>query len=101
MKCAYIAVVEPLYSSVLVGTLLTFPGAALPFVCAWKLAAALVLLPVSAAKVVVGVMLVAENACTADRKRLMSPMRKRTTASEISPGPSGRVSASRLLSGCE
>src|SRR6185437_7571800 len=53
--CAKIFVVDPGYSKDLREALLTLPAFVLPFVCATKESAALVLLPVSAMKVVVGV----------------------------------------------
>src|SRR5438094_2384779 len=53
-RCAKICVVEPEYSSERIGSLLTFAAPALPLVACAKESAALVLLPVSAASVVVG-----------------------------------------------
>jgi hypothetical protein len=54
------------------GTLLTFDPAMLPLLCALKLAAALVLLPVSAARVVLGVNEVAAHASQQDERGIKS-----------------------------
>src|SRR5437762_2434690 len=54
IKCASTCEFAPGYSSPITGCLLTFAGAALPFDCAANVAAALVLLPVSSVRVVVG-----------------------------------------------
>jgi hypothetical protein len=53
IKCANILAVDPAYSSVRVGILLTLPAPALPLLWTVKLSAALVLLDVSAVSVVV------------------------------------------------
>src|SRR5579864_3162085 len=57
-RCAYILVVDPGYSRVRKETLLTLATPAFPLFCVVKVFAALVLLPLSIASVVVGVMVV-------------------------------------------
>jgi hypothetical protein len=68
------------------GTLLMLAPPMLPFVCVVKLAAALVLLPVSAASVVVGVKGVAEKAATEDKKSVVSTQRHLNCFNGKNPG---------------
>jgi len=74
MKWAYILVAELAYSRFRVGTLLIFVAPTLPLVCVVKLAAALVLLLVSAESVVVAWNLVPASA-DARLNRINAPSR--------------------------
>src|ERR1700758_619670 len=96
IKGAYTSVLEPAYNKEETGSLLTLPAPALPLVWVVKVAAALVLLPLSAARVVVGLTTVCDVVVCAEEAAAIRSARIRGTNARTFPPDRPRTASCRV-----